>query len=403
MGVNRRDRAIFLAVPVAAALAVGGVFFALAGDSGDVLDVGESVFPEASSQETNSLSENNPTIRVTGNAMTVLEPDQATIGITMRSQPMNLTGALAQQAQETESLVGAIRDAVGEGDDSTEIEQGSFRLHPYYIGPESYSSIETFTIRSTVSIETDIEQFSKVVNQLTGEGYTFESVYAGPRFQSSFASASGFLGAADADAGSAGDEPGGGEGAEDEYGQITLNVAISARPAPIGEAVEAYEEKHQRLLQILVEEMEIPLEKIQPASVNIDPLYHGPANQGLLYTYYSHILVNTNPENIAGIISAVDPYDVFVEDVYLTISDKQLAEIEGELNLEAFNNAKAKAGEIARMTGFGIGGVQNVESITEPIEQRRAFYGNLYSADSWRYSDTWKIGATVTAEFELTK
>ena len=399
--MNRRDRTIFLAVPVAAALVAGSAFFALAGDSADIPNVGESVLPEASSQETNYLSNNSPAIRVTGNAVTMLEPDQATIGITMRSHPMNLTGALVQQAQETESLVDAIRGAVGEEDDSTEIEQGSFRLHHYYIGQESYSNIETFTISSTVSIETDIEQFSKVVNRLTGEGYTFESVYAGPRFQSSFASASGSLGAADA--GAAEGEPGGGEGAEDEYGQITLNVAVSTRPAPIGEAVEAYEEKHQRLLQILVEEMEIPLEKIQPASVNIDPLYHGPANQGLLYTYYSQILVNTNPENIAGIISAVDPYDVFVEDVHITISDRQLAEIEGELNLEAFNNAKAKAEEVARMAGLGIGGVQGIEIITEPIEQRRAFYGNLYSADSWRYADSWKIGATVTAEFELTR
>lgn len=401
--MNRRDRAIFLAIPVAAALAVGGAFFALAGDSKDILVVGEPVLPEASSQEANYPSGNDPTIKVTGSAVMMLEPDQATIGIAMRSQPTNITSALAQQEQETESLVGAIRDAVGEGDDSTEIEQGSFGLRQYYTGQESYSSIEMFTVRSTVSIETDIEQFSKVVSRLTGEGYTFESVYAGPRFQSSFASASASLGAADADAGAAGDEPGGGEGTEDEYGQIMLNVAISTRPASIDEAVEAYEEKHQRLLQILAEEMGIPLEKIQPASVNIDPLYHGPPNQGLLYTYYSQILVSTNPENIAKIISAVDPYDVFVEDVLITMSDKQLAEIEGELNLAAFNNAKAKAEEIAGMTGLGIGGVQSIESVTEPIEQRRAFYGNLYSADAWRYTDTWKVGATVTAEFELTR
>ena len=96
-----------------------------------------------------------------------------------------------------------------------------------------------------MSIETDIEQFSKVVNRLTGEGYTFESVYAGPRFQSSFALASESMGAAGAGTGAVEDAPEGGEEAEDEYGQITLNVAISTRPAPIGEAVEAYEEKHQ--------------------------------------------------------------------------------------------------------------------------------------------------------------
>ncbi len=402
--MEQRDRMIFLAVPVAVALAVGGAFFALAGDSPDTTDAGELILlPEASSQETNYLSENNPSIRVTGNAAMTLEPDQATVEISMRSQPMTVADALAQQAQETESLIGAIRGAVDKGGGSAEIEQVSFGIRQYYVGQESYSNIETFTIRSTVSIETDIEQFSKVVNRLTDEGYTFESVYAGPRFQSSVMSASASLDAAGAATGSAEGEPGGGEDAEDDYGQITLNVAISTRPAPIGEAVEAYEEKHQRLMQILVEVMGMPVEKIQPASVNIDPLYHGPTNQDLLYVYYSRILVSTSPENVAGIISAVDPYDVFVEDVRITISDKQLAGIEGEINLAAFNNAKAKAEEIARMAGLGVGGVQNIESITEPIEQRRAFYGTLYSADSWRYTDTWKIGATVTVEFELTR
>lgn len=85
MGVNRRDGAIFLAVPAAAALAVGDVFFALAGDTGDIMDVGESALPEASSQETNYLSNSSPTIKVTGNAVTMLEPDQATIELAMRS------------------------------------------------------------------------------------------------------------------------------------------------------------------------------------------------------------------------------------------------------------------------------------------------------------------------------
>ena len=130
--MNRRDRVIFVAVPVATALALGGAFFALAGDSNDVLDVGEPVLPEALSQETNYPSGNNPTIKVTGSSVMMLEPDQATIGIVMRSQPMNITSALAQQEQETENLVGAIRGALGEEDDSTEIEQGSFGLRQYY-------------------------------------------------------------------------------------------------------------------------------------------------------------------------------------------------------------------------------------------------------------------------------
>ena len=61
------------------------------------------------------------------------------MGIAMRSQPMNITGALVQQAHETESLVDAIRGAVGQGDDSIGIEQGPFGLRQYYTGQESCS------------------------------------------------------------------------------------------------------------------------------------------------------------------------------------------------------------------------------------------------------------------------
>lgn len=402
--MNRQNKMIFLSVS-AVALAGIGVFFALTGDAKDITDMGEQTLPEASSQEANSLSENGPTIKVTGNAVTMLEPDQATMRITMRSQPMDIADALAHQDQETENLIGAIIGATGE-DGLTEIEQGWFGLHQYYIGQESYTNIETFTIRSAVSIEMDIEQFSKMVNQLTDEGYTFESVYASPRFQglvelSSRASSAMDTGNLPAEYAAGGGEE---EIEEDaEYSQIILNVAISTRPAPIDEAVNAYEEKHQRLLQILIEEMKIPLEKIQPASVSIDPMYYGPANQNMLYNYHSQIIVNTNPENIAGIIAAIEQYDVFVDEVYITISDKQLDKIEGDLNLAAFNNAKARAEKIAKMTGLVVGGVQSIESIMMPMEQRRAFSGNMYSADSWRYMDTWKIGTAVTVEFELTR
>ena len=65
-----------MAAPAAAAPAVGGAFFALAGDSADIPNVGEPVLPEAPSQETNHLSNNSPAIRVTGSAAMMLEPDR---------------------------------------------------------------------------------------------------------------------------------------------------------------------------------------------------------------------------------------------------------------------------------------------------------------------------------------
>ena len=404
-----QNKMIFSAVFVAIVLSAVGGFAFLNGSSSNE-ETGESVLPEAFSQEFNSLSKNNPTIKVTGDASMTLEPDQATIMIATRSQPTDITSALAEQKQGTENLINAIRDAVGDEQDgdSTEIKQGHFGLDQYYMGEESYSNIDTFTVRSTTSVDTDIEQFSDVVNRLTDEGYTFESVYANHRFPgpfayastSSFASADGSLREG---LGIEHEEGIPTEEEDDESNQITLNVAVSTKPASISEAVEAYEQKHQKLLQILTEEIGISNEKIQPANVNINPLYYGPVNQNSLYNSYSQLFVKTSPENIEKIISAVNQHDAFVENVMITISDEKLSEAEDELNLAAFSNAKAKAERMAQMTGLKVGGVQSIESITEPMEQRRTFHGNLYPVDPWRYHDSGEVGVSVTVEFELKK
>ena len=403
--MDYQNKMIFSTVFVAIVLsAVGGLVVLI--DSNNNESASKSVLPKAFSQEFNSLSKNNPTIKVTGDASMTMEPDQATIMIATRSQPTDITSALVEQKQGTENLINAIRDAVG--DDFTEIKQGHFGLDPYYMGEESYSNIDTFTVRSTTSVETDIEQFSSVVNRLTDEGYTFESVYAHHMFPGPFGYPTSSFAAADDGSmheGLAIEQEEGMEipEDEDESNQITLNVAVSTKPASISEVVETYEKKHQRLLQILTEEIGIPHEKIQPANVNINPLYYGPVNQNSFYNTYSQLFVTTNPDNIEKIISVITEHDAFVENVMITISDQQLAEAEDELNLAAFNNAKAKAEMMAQMTGLKIGGVQSIESITEPMEQRRTFHGNLYPVDPWRYMDSGEIGVSVTVEFELKK
>ena len=397
-----KNKIIFSAVFSAIVLSVVGGSFVFFDNSGNDLETSESVIPKAFSQEFNALSKNNPTIKITGDASMTLEPDQATIVIATRSQPVDIITALAEQKQGTEDLIDAIKESVGNDDTSTEIIQGHFGLDQYYMGDESYSNIDTFTVRSTTSVDTDIEQFSDVVNKLTEEGYTFESVYANHRFPVMYASASASF-----------DQSGHGvvseddkfteETAEDESNQITLNVAVSTKPAPIGDAVDAYEKKHQRLLQILTEEIGISAENIKPANVNINPLYYGPVNQNSLYNYYSQLFIHTSTDNIEKIISSINQHDAFVENVMITISDEKLSEAEDDLNLAAFNNAKIKAEKMAQMTGLKIGGVKSIESVTEPLEQRRTFHGNLYPVDSWRYRDSGDMGVSVTVEFELKK
>ena len=400
--MDKQNKTIFFTAFTAVILSIVAGGSAFLNNSESNAETNESVLPEAFSQEFNSLSKNNPTIKVTGDASMTLEPDQATMMIAMRSQPTDITSALAEQRQGTQDLISAIRVAVNE-DDSTEIKQGHFGLDQYYMGEESYSNIDTFTVRSTTSVDTDIEQFSNVVNRLTDEGYTFESVYANHRFPMGFASAS--FAYDESGIGGLAVEPENTDVSEEENesNQITLNVAVSIKPASISEAVDAYEQKHQNLLQILTEDIGISHEKIQPANVNINPLYYGPVNQDSLYNSYSQLFVKTSPKNIEKIISVTNEHDAFVENVMITISDEKLSEAEDELNLAAFNNAKTKAEKMAHMTGLKIGGVQSIESITEPMEQRRTFHGNLYPVDPWRYHDSGEIGVSVTVEFELGK
>ena len=394
---------MFFAAFVAIALSAAGGITYLDNANHYSAKIGESVMPEAYSQEFDLLSKNNPTIKVTGDASMTLESDQATISIATRSQPTDVATALAEQKQGTEDLINAINGVIGGDDDFTEIKQGRFGLDQYYRGEESYSNIDTFTVRSTTSVETDIEQFSNVVNRLTDEGYTFESVYANHRFAEQFGYATSSLASSDQSGGSI-IEPEETEMPEDdEANQITLNVAVSTKPAPISDAVASYEQKHQKLLEILTKEIGIAREKIQPANVNINPLYYGPANQDSLYNAYSQIFVKTSPDNIENIISVVNEHDAFVENVMISISDSKLEQAEGDLNLAAFNNAKAKAERLAQMTGLQVGGVQSIESVTEPMEQRRTFYGNLYPVDPWQYRDSGEIGVAVTVEFELNK
>ena len=406
--MNKQNKIIFSTIFIAITLSVASSFLFL-NDSKDSIGTSDSGVPIAFSQEFNSLSKNNPTIKVTGDASMTLEPDQATIMIATRSQPTDITTALEEQKQGIKKIINAIRDSVGEEtqEDFTEIKQGRFGLDQYYMGEESYSNIDTFTVRSTTSVDTDIEQFSDVVNRLTDEGYTFESVYANHRFPGPFAYSSSSFASGD-ESMLEGLEIEQEEGLPteeeaDESNQITLNIAVSTKPAPINDAVEAYEEKHQKLLQILTEEIGIAHEKIQPANVNINPLYYGPVNQNSLYNSYSQIFVKTNPDNIEKIISAVNEHDAFVENVMITISDEKLSGAEDDLNLAAFNNAKQKAEKMAQMTGLKVGGVQSIESITEPMEQRRTFHGNLYPVDPWRYNDAGEVGVSVTVEFELEK
>ena len=330
----RQNKIIFSTVLAAVVLSVTGGF-AFLGDSYSNAEPDELVLPAAFSQEFNSLSKNNPTIKVTGDASMTLEPDQATIMIATRSQPTDITSALAEQRQVTQDLINSIKDAVEE-DNLTEIKQGRFGLDQYYMGEESYSNIDTFTVRSTTSVETEIEQFSNVVNRLTDEGYTFESVYANHRFPGPFGYATSSLAAADGSIREGLSTEEGMEIPEDESNQITLNVAVSTKPASISEAVEAYEQKHQKLLQILTEEIGISNEKIQPANVNINPLYYGPVNQNSLYNSYSQLFVKTSPENIEKIISVINQHDAFVENVMITISDENLSLAEDDLNLAAF-------------------------------------------------------------------
>jgi uncharacterized protein YggE len=309
---NRKSLLAISAVVITSIIALG------------VLANGNTI-PSAFSQYYTTLSENNPTIKVTGDASIKLAPDQVVMTITMQSPPSDITSALDKQKEKTQKLVSAIQSSVY--DDKTSVTVGQVSLNPFYSGQPSYSDINTFTIYASTSVETDIDNFAVIVKKLTEEGYSFENVYASPYL-------------AQQASGSPEPMP---EGeitpSVDESKQITINVVVNTNPDTLNNVLAEYEKKYANLLQIL-DEIGIPSDHIKPANVNVNPTYYGPG-QNSNYNTYSQIIVKTDPKNIETISKIVTQEGTaYIESTSLSISESAVNNARDDLNQKALENAK---------------------------------------------------------------
>ena len=349
----------------------------------------DNIIPSAFSQYSTTLSANNPTIKVTGDASIKLEPDQVVMTITMQSPPSDITSALDKQKEKTRKLVDAIQSSIN--DDKTSVTVGQVSLNPFYSGQPSYSDINTFTIYASTSVETDIDNFAVIVKKLTEEGYSFENVYASP-----------FL----ARAASGSPEPmleGEIPPPVDESKQITINVVVNTKPDTLNNVLAEYEKKYSGLLQIL-DEIGIPSDHIKPANVNVNPTYYGPG-QNSNYNTYSQIIVKTDSKNIEAISKIVNQEGTaYIESTSLSISESAVNNARDELNQKALENAKTRAESMAKLAGLNVKGIQSIDAVNPFANQNgglTSLYG-VYVVQPYYYQNlSGEITTSVIVEFEL--
>ena len=136
--------------------------------------------PQAYSQEYATLADKS-TIKVSEESSTTLSPDQATMVVTIQTQPGELAKVLAEQQDKIKEVTDAVRAAVGD-DPGTEITVGQQNLNPYYTSGTPVSKDLTFNVYASVAVHTDIDHVADLVNKLAEEGFGFDSVYIDPGY-----------------------------------------------------------------------------------------------------------------------------------------------------------------------------------------------------------------------------
>ncbi len=342
----------------------------------------------AESQQYAALSSESPTIRVTGDASMSVVPDQATMIVQIPSKPDDLDVVIAEQEQKAQQITLAIQDAVG---DNATVAKGSQYIYPNYGGGAPVTGDVTFTVQSSVQIQTDIEHLSGLVNKIAEAGYGFENVYFDPRYSASLVS------------GASGVEPT--PPVEEGGNPITIGVFINTKPDVLTSAIEEYEGKYRQLLTIMDEEG-IPRDQIRQNNFYIYPNFYGPSvSSG--YNMSTQLVVKTSADNIKKVTDAVTSVGgAFVENTFLSISDAAIDEARKELGRQAFDNAKSRADEIAESLGLEVKGVKRIEasgSDNNPNYGYSVFeYRGVKIIPPYYYQNmTGEISVSQTVEFEL--
>jgi len=358
----------------------------------------DTAIPLASSQESYTIADGEQsTIKVTGDATMRVEPDQAVMIIVKQSQPTDLSSLLNDQKSSTDNLAKEIKAVIGD-DPNSSVTIGQMSLNPAYWGNPSYTDISTFTVYSTTSVNTSIDNFSTIVKKLTESGYGFESVYADRAIMASVEQTAGGQVVTEEFA-----EPQPGEEPEDSN-KITINVSVNTQPGKLDDVLEEYDSKYAKLVTIL-EAAGISSEDIRPSNVSVNPIYYGPS-QTSIYQTYSQVIVKTDVKNIQKVSDAVQKSDAYVESTSLTVSDSAIENVRDEVNRQALENAKTRAETLASLAGLKIKGIKNIDaqsSIVNPYGGYQSYKG-LYIIPPYYYQSTnGEIASSIAVEFELTK
>lgn len=151
--------------------------------------------------------------------------------------------------------------------------------------------------------------------------------------------------------------------------QININVAIETLPAPLGDAIKAYEEKLITLKNTL-ESSGISPDSIQNNQVNFNPISYGyGGGQYSLYTTYTQIIIKTNLTNVETVLKAAKDSGASVENIIMSISDSKIDAIKKVLIQLALEDAMKNAQDILESTGLQIKGIKTIEVNSDPVFQ----------------------------------
>ena len=113
---------------------------------------------------------NRPSIRVTGDAIVTVKPDQAEINIGVVTQAQTAQVAAAQNAQKQDVVISQLRKAMGAGADIKTI---SYSLSPNYRYPKEggQPTIIGYTASNIVQVKTGkLDEVGKVIDLATESG-----------------------------------------------------------------------------------------------------------------------------------------------------------------------------------------------------------------------------------------
>lgn len=353
------------------------------------------------------------TIRVTGEASTIAEPDQAVLVLAAASaQPSSISSIVGEERWKAEETLKAIMEAAGGGNNDnangTTTTTTAYVSHSYLYNqhgssygdaPTSYDSV-TFSIYSSVPVPVAISQISNFTAMLAQAELRFETV--------AWEGSGAFIRELKYGPDHAGIEGDRGEGEEES--SLFFYVIIDTKQGALEDILAEYRAKYGRLLDV-ASSVGISRESIRPANVSFNPELLPSPDEVQGYGVTSRIIVKTGLENVDKIVALAQEKRLNVDSISLSASDSAIEKIRQELTLGAIEDARSRAVEIAGPLGLQVGGIRNIEVVAPQASAAPYYYGSnpipyrgvVISSDQYSGggSTMGRLSVAVTVEFDL--